>query len=178
MVLLFQLAAGALHATMNHGHQRQIIHSATRPMRTSRPIVTLVNRAFAVEKFFKSGERTDETQIREMMQHGPFLLLTHAGNLIACVYVKPNAERVYIGMLAVDPAPTEIGYRLAHDACRPRTSVAALECKFADIRVVSVRPELPLIYGKLGYVPTGEESAAVIKSATMPVHFVTMSKPL
>ncbi len=80
-------------------------------------------------------------------------------------------------MLAVDPAQQKSGIgsrlmRAAEDFGR------SLECKFADIRVVSVRPELPLIYGKLGYVPTGEESAAVIKSATMPVHFVTMSKPL
>src|SRR5215472_16771286 len=51
-------------------------------------------------------------------------------------------------------------------------------CRFADIRTVSVRPELSVIYQKLGYIETGVESAAVIKSATMPVHFVTMSKPL
>jgi hypothetical protein len=43
---------------------------------------------------------------------------------------------------------------------------------------VSVRPELPVIYHKLGYVETGVESAAVIKTATIPVHFITMSKPL
>jgi len=51
-------------------------------------------------------------------------------------------------------------------------------CKFADLRVVSLRPELPQIYSKLGYVESGTESAAVIKTATMPVHFITMSKPL
>ncbi len=51
-------------------------------------------------------------------------------------------------------------------------------CKFADIRIVNVRTELPVIYRKLGYIESGVESAAVIKTAIMPVHFVTMSKPL
>ena len=140
-------------------------------------IVTLVNRAFAVEKFFKSGERTDAAQIREMMQHGPFLLLTENDTLIACVYVKLNGQRVYIGMLAVDPAQQKsgIGSRMMHEAEDVGRNSG---CKFADIRVVNVRPELPLIYGKLGYVASGIESAAVIQTATMPVHFTTMSKPL
>lgn len=140
-------------------------------------IVSLVNRAFAVEKFFKSGERTDETQIREMMQHGPFLLLMEAENLVACVYVKLNEERVYIGMLAVDPAQQKsgIGSRMMREA---EDFGRRAGCKFADIRVVNVRPELPVIYRKLGYVESGVESAAVIKTAYMPVHFVTMSKPL
>ncbi len=38
-------------------------------------LVALVNRAFAVEKFFKTGDRTDAAQIRELLNHGPFLLL-------------------------------------------------------------------------------------------------------
>jgi len=140
-------------------------------------ITTLVNRAFAIESFFKSGDRTDESQIRELLQHGPFLLLTAHDTLIAGVHLELRGERIYIGMLAVDPARQKLGIgarmmREAEDFGR------RAGCKFADIRVVSVRPELPLIYGKLGYTESGVESAAVIKTATMPVHFVTMSKPL
>jgi len=140
-------------------------------------ITTLVNRAFAIESFFKSGDRTDEPQIRELLQHGPFLLLTAHDTLIAGVHLELRGERIYIGMLAVDPARQKLGIgarmmREAEDFGR------RAGCKFADIRVVSVRPELPLIYGKLGYTESGVESAAVIKTAIMPVHFVTMSKPL
>ncbi|HEY4934398.1 MAG TPA: GNAT family N-acetyltransferase [Terriglobales bacterium] len=140
-------------------------------------ITTLVNRAFAVESFFKTGDRTDESQIRELLQHGPFLLLTGHDNLIAAVHLELRGERVYIGMLAVDPAKQKsgIGARMMREAEDFGRSAG---CKFADIRVVSVRPELPLIYGKLGYVESGTESAAVIQTATMPVHFITMSKPL
>ena len=88
-----------------------------------------------------------------------------------------NGDRIYIGMLAVDPAQQKlgIGARMMREAEDFGHSAG---CKFADIRVVSVRPELPLIYRKLGYVESGTESADVIKTATMPVHFITMSKPL
>jgi len=140
-------------------------------------ITSLVNRAFAIESFFKTGDRTDEAGIRELLQHGPFLLLTEGDNLIAGVHVKLNGERIYIGMLAVDPAKQKlgIGARMMREAEDFGRSAG---CKFADIRVVNVRPELPLIYRTLGYVENGVESATVIQTATMPVHFVTMSKPL
>jgi N-acetylglutamate synthase-like GNAT family acetyltransferase len=140
-------------------------------------LTALVNRAFAVELFFKTGDRTDDAQIRELLNCGPFLLLMRDDVLIAAVHVKLKGDRIYIGMLAVDPAQQKsgIGSRMMREA---EDFGRRAECKFADLRVVSVRPELPLIYGKLGYVESGVESAAVIKTATMPVHFITMSKPL
>src|SRR5581483_9063096 len=66
-------------------------------------IVDLINRAFAVEKFFKTGERIDATGLTEMMQHGEFLLLESGAGLIACVFVKITGERAYAGTLAVHP---------------------------------------------------------------------------
>jgi ribosomal protein S18 acetylase RimI-like enzyme len=140
-------------------------------------LVALINRAFAVEKFFKTGDRTDDAQIRELLQQGPFLLLLDGENLIAALHMRLNGDRIYIGMLAVDLDHQKSGFgsRMMREAEDFGRSVG---CRFADLRVVSVRPELPLIYGKLGYVESGIESAAVIKTATMPVHFITMSKPL
>ena len=140
-------------------------------------IVDLVNRAFAVERFFKTGDRTDDGQILELMQDGRLLLLIAEDALLACVYVKLNGHRCYIGLLSVDPAKQRsgIGARMMQEA---EDLGRRAGCKFADIRTVSVRPELPVIYHKLGYVETGVESAAVIKTATMPVHFVRMSKLL
>jgi N-acetylglutamate synthase-like GNAT family acetyltransferase len=140
-------------------------------------IVDLVNRAFSVERFFMTGDRTNEAQVRELMRTGQFLLLADGDSLTACVYVKLNGDRCYIGLLAVDPAKQKsgIGARMMHEA---EDIGRRAGCQFADIRTVNVRPELSVIYHKLGYVETGTESAAVIKTATMPVHFVTMSKPL
>lgn len=141
-------------------------------------IVDLVNRAFAVERFFKTGDRTDEAQILELMRDGRFLLLTEKEEvLVACVYVKLNGDRCYIGLLSVDPAKQRsgIGARMMQEAEDLGRRAGS---RFADIRTVSVRPELPVIYHKLGYVEIGVESAAAIKTATMPVHFVRMSKLL
>lgn len=140
-------------------------------------IVDLVNRAFSLERFFVTGDRTDETQVRELLQSGLFLLHSDGSTLTSCVYVKLNGDRGYIGLLAVDPAKQKsgIGARMMREA---EAFGRHAGCSFADIRIVSVRPELPVIYHKLGYVETGVESAAVIKTATIPVHFITMSKPL
>ena len=140
-------------------------------------IVALINRAFSVEKFFKTGERIDAAGLVEMLLHGEFLLLESATGLIACVYVKITGERAYAGTLAVDPSQQKsgIGRRMMGEV---ETYARTHGCEVLDIRIVNVRPELSEIYTKLGFVPTGIESAEVIKTATQPVHFVTMSKPL
>jgi len=140
-------------------------------------IIDLINRAFAVEKFFKTGERIDAAGLAEMMQSGEFLLLESGGALIACVFVRITGERAYAGTLAVDPSQQKsgIGRRMMGEA---EDYARARGCEVLDIRIVNVRPELSEIYTKLGFVPTGIESAEVIKSATQPVHFITMSKAL
>lgn len=140
-------------------------------------VVDLINRAFAVEKFFKSGERTDIAQVTEMIQSGDFLLLTSRDKLVACEYVRVTEDRCYVGTLAVESSlqKSGIGRRMMREA---EEYARAHGCEILDIRIVSVRPELAEIYSKLGFVPTGTESAEVIKTATQPVHFITMSKPL
>jgi ribosomal protein S18 acetylase RimI-like enzyme len=140
-------------------------------------IVALINRAFAVERFFKSGDRTDSEQVRQMMEQGTFLLLENKGDLVACVFIKVTGDRGYIGTLSVDPTHQRSGLgarmmREAEEYCR------SAGCKVVDIRIVNLRTELPAIYRKFGFVETGTQSAEIIKSATRPVHFITMSKPL
>ena len=140
-------------------------------------IVDLINRAFAVERFFKSGDRTDPEQVQQMMKHGEFLLLVYGNDLLACVFVRTTGDRGYIGTLSVDPERQRSGLgkrmmREAEEYCR------SAGCKVVDIRIVNLRTELPLIYHKFGFVETGTESAEVIKNATQPIHFITMSKSL
>jgi len=81
-------------------------------------IVDLINRAFAVERFFKTGDRTDEAQILELMRDGRFLLLIEEEVLVACVYVKLDGDRCYIGLLSVDPGKQRsgIGARMMQEA--------------------------------------------------------------
>jgi ribosomal protein S18 acetylase RimI-like enzyme len=140
-------------------------------------VVLLINRAFAVESFFKTGDRTNLAQVQQMMQDGEFLLLTDKAALVACVWVKITGKRGYIGTLSVDPERQRsgLGARMMREA---ENYLRAAGCNVVDIRIVNVRPELREIYRKFGFVETGTESAEVIKSATRPVHFIIMSKEL
>ena len=94
-------------------------------------IVDLVNRAFAVELFFKTGDRTDPAQVRELMRDGQFLVLTDGASLTSCVYVKLNGDRCYIGLLSVDPATQKsgIGARMMREA---EDLGRRAGCRFAD----------------------------------------------
>ena len=140
-------------------------------------IVALVNRAFVVERFFKDGDRTDAEQIRQMMDEGTFLLLSSDDRLLACIYVKLNGERAYLGVLAVDPAKQKagLGRRMMHEG---ENYAQACGCRFADIRIVNLRTKNLLLARALGYVEAGTESADIIPNLKQPVHFVRMSKML
>ena len=61
-------------------------------------IVTLVNSAFEVERFFKDGDRTNADQVKQMMAEGTFLLLSDGDSLLAMLYVGAS---VFLGLLAV-----------------------------------------------------------------------------
>jgi len=140
-------------------------------------MVSLINRAFAVESFFKSGDRINAEQVRQMMEAGKFLLLTFGDTLAACVWLKITGDRGYLGTLSVAPdrQKSGLGSRMMREA---EEYFRAAGCTAVDIRLVNLRQELPAIYRKFGFVETGTQSAEAIKSATRPIHFITMSKDL
>jgi ribosomal protein S18 acetylase RimI-like enzyme len=140
-------------------------------------IVVLINRAFAVERFFKNGDRADAEMVQQNLKEGKFLLLADQDEIVACIFVKLMGERAYLGTLSVDPERQRsgLGSRMMKEAevyCR------AAGCKVLDIRIVNLRNELPGIYRKFGFVETGTQSAEMVKNASQPIHFVTMSKAL
>ncbi|MGB8481094.1 MAG: GNAT family N-acetyltransferase [Acidobacteriaceae bacterium] len=140
-------------------------------------IASLVNRAFLAESWFKSTDRTNAAQVRELMSKGVFLLLEEETRLLACVYLEPRGDRVYLGMLSVeqDVQGRGIGRRMmqeAEDFARCQGHVAI------DLRIVHVRQELPPYYRKLGYVEAGTEPAPDFPGVKIPIHFVLMSKSL
>jgi ribosomal protein S18 acetylase RimI-like enzyme len=140
-------------------------------------IVTLVNRAFEVERFFMDADRTNLDDIRRHLEKGTFLLLVERSELTACVYVQISGDRGYIGLLSVDPTRQRSGIgsllmRRAEDYCQ------RAGCRIVDLRIIDLRTELLAFYRKHGYVERGIESADVVKDAKLPVHFVVMSKEL
>jgi GNAT superfamily N-acetyltransferase len=141
-------------------------------------LVPLINTAFAVEKFFKIGERTDAADIAEHLKSGRFLLLEDQAGIAGAVYIEVRGERGYFGMLSVDPVRQRsgIGRRLmaaAEEFCREQG------CRFMDISIVDLRTELPPLYEKFGYRISG---SAPFPAEQMPVSrpcsFVLMSKEL
>lgn len=142
-------------------------------------MIPVINAAFSVEDFIE-GTRTDEQRLPEMMQKGQFLVAHDpSGRLLASVYVEVRGTRGYFGMLAVDPAHQGKGLgrmmvEAAEDHCRHQG------CKAMDIRVLSLRPELPPFYRKLGYVETGVEEFRPSRPLKPDVecHCIVMSKAL
>lgn len=118
-------------------------------------MIPLVNAAFAIENFI-DGTRTDEPRMAEMMEKGQFLLAEDDGRIVASVYCEIRGERAYMGMLAVDPAEQGRGLgrqmtEAAEAYCRSRG------CRYLDILVLSLRPELPPLYRKFGFIEAGIE---------------------
>ena len=141
-------------------------------------IEALVNAAFAVEKAFVDGERTTLQEIQHLLEKGAFLVFDDAeGSAMAvCAYVEQRGFRAYLGMLSVDPSRqgSGLGRKMmtaVEEYCRERR-VRAL-----DIRILSLRPELPPFYRKLGFV---EEGTAPYDNpqCSRPAHFILMSKNL
>ena len=66
-------------------------------------IADLVNRAFAVERFFKIGDRTTSGEIGQMMHRGAFLLAERGDTLAGCVFVRGTGAVGYFGMLSIEP---------------------------------------------------------------------------
>jgi GNAT superfamily N-acetyltransferase len=140
-------------------------------------IARLINSAFLVEQFFIERDRTDPATVRGLMENGKFLLAQDAPNLLGCVYFELRGERGYFGMLSIDPSHQRLGLG--------RQLVNAVEkyfrdrgCKFCDLKIVSVRTELHTLYRRWGYVDTGTAIYDDPAPTKMPVHFITMSKPL
>ncbi len=142
-------------------------------------LIVLINAAFAIETFL-DYERTDDARLATMMEKGTILLAEDAsGRLLGSVYMEQRGARGYLGMLAVDPAHQQFGLgRRLTKAAEDR--LRALGCEAVDITVLSLRPELPPIYRRFGYVETGTEPfvpARPLKEG-LTCHCIVMSKNL
>ena len=142
-------------------------------------MVMVINEAFAIETFL-DGTRTDEVRLSALMERGSFLVTEEdAGQIVASVYLEIRGSRGYIGMLAVDPALQGKGVgramiQAAEEHCR------AYGCIEMDLVVLSLRPDLPPRYRKLGYMETGTEEFTSTRRLKEGVqcHAILMSKAL
>jgi predicted N-acetyltransferase YhbS len=138
----------------------------------------VINQAYLVEREFVEGDRLSEKELRRVFGLGTFLVATRAdGESIANVFLQRTApDRMYLGLLAVDPAEQRHGLGRLMMAAAERHCRAA-GCRAIDIRIVNLRTELPPFYRSLGFVPDGTapfEDPRLFK----PAHFLVMTLPL
>jgi predicted N-acetyltransferase YhbS len=140
-------------------------------------LVSLINEAYIVEQFFVTGPRISETDVTALMGKGTFLVGWSAADEIFCsVYIEKRGDRGYIGLLSVSPGlqGQGLGSRMMQAA---EDRLAAEGCAAVDIRVVSLRTELPPFYEKLGYRHQGTEAFDDPRK-TRACHFLKMSKEI
>ena len=128
-----------------------------------------------MERDFIDKDRTSAPEIERYMTTGTFFVVDgDARRLAACIYLEQRGDRLYLGMLAVDPSRqgTGLGRRMMTAA---ETRAAALACRAIDIRIVDRRTELPPFYKALGFVDNGTEPL-VEPLLTKPAHFIRMTK--
>lgn len=142
-------------------------------------LIPLINTAFSIETFLE-GTRTDDERLADLMKKGDILLAEDGtGSLLGCVYTEVRGSRGYLGQLAVNSAQQGAGLgrkivKAAEDHLRRQ------DCEAVDITVLSLRPELPPIYRRFGYVETGTEEfhpTQPLKSGA-DCHCIVMSKQL
>jgi|SRR6266568_3009569 len=145
-------------------------------------LILLINSAFSIETFLE-GTRTDDDGLASMMEKGTILVAEDAcGHPLACVYTElreSNGKRGYLGMLAVDPVHQGSGLARRLFAAAEE-HFRAHGCDAVDITVLSLRPELPPIYRRFGFVETGTEEFLLnraLKSGE-ECHCIVMSKQL
>jgi ribosomal protein S18 acetylase RimI-like enzyme len=142
-------------------------HLATATSADAPRLTRLVNSAYrgdssrqgwTTEAHLLDGQRIDEEGIREMLAEPEAAMLLCLGpddELLGSFYAYPSAGKVYLGMLAVDPAGQGRGVgkfliRAAEDYGRQHG------CTTSKMTVISVRPELIAFYERQGYHQTGE----------------------
>lgn len=148
-------------------------------------IVAVINRAYRVEEFFVTGDRTSEEDVRTRMNppKSGFLVVddemstTERRRLAGAVYFELRGDRGYFGMLAVDPDRQGLGLgRLLVTAAEAHCRAAS--CQYLDIVMVNLRRELPAFYERLGYAPTGTAPFPSADRLRQDAHLVIMTKAL
>jgi N-acetylglutamate synthase-like GNAT family acetyltransferase len=162
----------------NIGRKGGILRVREAKIEDGSAIVSVINAAFRkAEGFLIDRDRIDLKGVEELLQKGNFLVADDLGSVCGCVYVEQRDGRSYLGLLAVDPQRQKsgLGSKLM-DAAEGYCIKAG--SRFMDLRIVSVRKELPDFYHRRGYVETGIEAFAPGLNPKVPCHFVKMSKPL
>jgi len=138
-------------------------------------LVSLLNAAFAMERAFLDRDRIYPDEVVAYMKAGTYFVVDgEKGVLASCMYLERRGDRMYLGMLAVNPScqGSGLGKRMTMAAER---QAASSGCQAIDIRVVNLRTELPPFYRALGFADNGTEPLDHPR-LLKPAHFLRMTK--
>ena len=119
-------------------------------------------KGWASEADLLDGSRTDEAALHELMTDPDTTILKYVddGKLLACVELRKEGTKLYLGMLSVKPdlQGTGIGKKLMEAA---ETFGREHHCLSVFMTVISVRDKLIDWYLRNGYHLTGERKPFV-----------------
>ncbi len=109
------------------------------------------------------GGRTDTEAMQEILRTPGHQVLKYVsfGKISGCVYLNKEGEKLYLGMLSVEPGIQNkgIGKTLLEAS---EATASGLGCTSIYMTVISVRTELIDWYVRHGYKPTGEKKSFTI----------------
>ena len=105
------------------------------------------------------------------------MLLEEENGLVGCVYVEKRENRMYLGLLSIDPFQQGKGFGRKLMEAAEEFAVGA-GCVAMDLRTISPRSDIRPFYEHLGYVVTGTSPFPVEIHMAVPGDFVHMSKSL
>lgn len=129
-------------------------------------LVELVNKAYrninantgwTTEADLFEGSRATDESLKHLLDHphGVILKYTKDNNIIGCVYLQKQDEKMYLGVLSVDPEFQDNGIGKALLSAAEEYALKH-KCNTITMTVISIRRELVEWYKRRGYYPTGE----------------------
>lgn len=126
--------------------------------------------------------RTDEATVSRLVRDPDGTVLKYLDDqhrLVGCVHLQRQGERLYLGMLSVQP---RLQGRGIGKALLAESEAYARQhgCGTIFMRVISARQELTAWYLRHGYRPTGTRTPFVVDPkygvAVQPLEFVVLEK--
>ena len=104
-------------------------------------------------------------------------MLEEEGNLVGCVYLEKRENRMYLGLLSLDPV--QQGKGLGRKLMDAAEEFAVNDgCVAMDLRTISQRNDIQPFYKHFGYVVTGTSPIPPEIPMAVPGNFIHMSKSL
>lgn len=140
-------------------------------------------KGWTTEADLLGGIRTDEESLAALLNKENSVMLVHRndeGKIIGCVNLQQHNDKVYLGMLTVNPELQGGGVgKLLLKACDDYTK--QMGCHKLYMTVISIRTELIDWYKRHGYKETGERKPFPMDDPKfglpkVPLEFIVLEK--